>query len=146
MRYRRLTTTGDYSFGFGQADFYINSPEAVAQLVLTRLRLDLGAWFLDDSDGTNWKTGVLGNNTASTRDAIIQSRILGTTGVNSILSYSSSFNGNIRSFSVAVSLDTIYGTYPSPSSASSSTTSSSSVGVFTLDSPTAGVLDVDILD
>ena len=119
MRYRRLDANYDMVFGFGQSDFFVDSPEAVGQAVLTRLRLNLGEWFLDTSDGTNWRTGVLGNNTSSTRDAIIQARILGTTGVNSILYYSSNFNSNTRQFNVAVSIDTIYGIYPTATSSSS---------------------------
>ena len=112
MRYRKLDANRDYSFGHGQSDFYIDQPEAVAQAVDTRLRLWLGEWFLDTSDGTNWQTGVLGRYTASTRDAIIRERILGNPGVNSIISYSSNFNSNSRTYDVNVSIDTIYGVVP----------------------------------
>lgn len=112
MRYRRLDPDGDYTIGSGQSDFYTNQPEAVAQAVGTRLRLEFGSWFLDVTDGTNWQTGVLGNNTTNTRDIILQSRILDTPGINEILSYQSSFDGNTREFSVLVRLSTIYGPIP----------------------------------
>lgn len=139
MRYRRLTPSGDYSFGSGQGDFYANVPEAPAQAVLTRLRLNLGDWFLDRTDGTPWQTKVLGTNTAATRDAVIKSRILDTPGVNSILSYSSSFNGNTRTFNVYVRLDTIYGVIP-PVNQPLGTTGTSLL--FVLD---VGALNVNLL-
>ena len=109
MRYRQLDVNGDYVLGNGLSSFYVNTPDAVAQAVKTRLQLWLGEWFLDTTDGTNWQTGVLGRNTQSTRDAIIRNRILTTPGVNVILSYSSSFDRASRTFNVSVSLDTIYG-------------------------------------
>lgn len=137
MRYRQLTPSGDYSFGSGQANFYTNIPEAPAQAVLTRLRLNLGEWFLDTTDGTPWNTQVLGNNTAGTRDAVIQARILGTQGVNSIISYSSNFNSNTRQFFVYVSLDTIYGPIPTSSSTGSSSTAAL---IFALDNSLLGIL------
>src|SRR5258708_2856284 len=99
MRYRRLAqspgtnvfnfTGGDYSFGRGSSDFFINVPDAPAQACLTRMYLFKSDWFLDTSDGTDWNTRVLGHFTTNTRDPAIQSRILGTQGVKAILSYSS---------------------------------------------------------
>src|SRR5512135_2174158 len=112
MRYRQLDADGDYMFGHGQADFFINQPEAVAQAVGTRLRLWLAEWFLDTTDGTNWQTGVLGRYTEATRDAILRQRILETPGVNSIISYSTVTDTNTRTFTVHVGLDTIYGPVP----------------------------------
>lgn len=109
MRYRRQDANGDYSLGGGLSAFYINSPDAVAQAVQTRLALWSGEWFLDTSDGTAWPTGVLGRNTQATRDAVVRNRILQTPGVNVILSYSSSLDRATRTFNVSVSLDTIYG-------------------------------------
>jgi hypothetical protein len=110
VRYRQLSASGDYVLGSGLSSFYVNSPDAVAQAVKTRLSLWSGEWFLDTTDGTAWPTGVLGRNTESTRDAIVRNRILTTPGVNVILSYSSSLNRATRTFNVSVSLDTIYGT------------------------------------
>src|SRR5689334_10946716 len=115
MRYRRLDSNGDYTFGFGQAGFYINQPETVAQAVLTRLNLWLGEWFIDITDGTSWGSQVLGNNTASIRDAMIKARIAETPGVNSIVSYQSAINKATRQFHVYVILNTIYGVLPNQS-------------------------------
>ena len=39
MKYRKLTENGDYAFGRGGADMHADTPEAVGQAVLTRLRL-----------------------------------------------------------------------------------------------------------
>lgn len=112
MKYRILSSTGDMTMGGGLASFYINSPEAVAQAVKTRLLLFLSEWFLDTTDGTDWFGRVLGKYTQGTRDAVIRERILDTLGVNTILTYSSSFNSATRTFTVNASLDTVYGVVP----------------------------------
>jgi hypothetical protein len=111
VRYRRLSPSGDYQFGQQQADFWRDQPEAVAQAVQTRLRLELGDWFLDTTDGTDWRGSVLGNRTAFTRDAVIRSRVLLTPGVKAILGYNSRVNPDTRAFSAGMSLDTIYGRF-----------------------------------
>jgi hypothetical protein len=95
--------------GGGLSSFFVNSPDAVAQAVQTRLALWSREWFLDLTDGTAWPTGVLGRNTQATRDAVIRNRILTTSGVNVILSYSSNLDRATRTFNISVSLDTIYG-------------------------------------
>jgi hypothetical protein len=102
-------TGGDYAFGNGSADFWIDVPDAPAQAALTRMYLFDGDWFLDTSDGTAWNTQVLGHYTANTRDPAIQSRILGTQGVKAILSYSSNVVRDTRAFTVNAEFDTIYG-------------------------------------
>jgi hypothetical protein len=112
MRYRKHDPQGDYSFGHGLGDFLIDSPETVALAVQTRLLLWLGEWFLDTRDGTDWNNSVLGKYTAATRDAVIRARILDTPGVNRILTYGSTFDGNTRQFNVTAAIDTIYGVVP----------------------------------
>ena len=112
MRYRKLDANGDYSFGGGLGNFFIDQPEAVGQAVLTRLELRLGEWFLDPADGTAWDTEVLGYNTAGARDIVIQDRTLGTQGLLAITSYSSFINRNTRKFSVSETISTVYGTTP----------------------------------
>lgn len=109
MRYRKLSPTGDYTFGRGQADFYRDVPEAPAQAVATRLHLRLGEWFLDTTDGTPWSTEVLGKYTLGTRDRMLRMRTLGTTGVTGIAAYSSQFNPDTREFAASITIDTAYG-------------------------------------
>lgn len=106
MRYRALDADGDMAFGSGQANFLINSSEAVAQSVLTRLQLHRGEWFLDTKDGLPLRE-VLGSGTRPTYDNAIRKRILGTTGVTQITSYSSTLID--RRLTVQASLDTVYG-------------------------------------
>lgn len=109
MKYRKLDASGDYSFGNGSADFWIDVPDGVAQSVQTRLFLFEGEWFLDETEGMGWKTQVLGVRTANTRDPSIRSRVLGTQGVTAITEYSSSLDRDTRAFSVNLTIDTIYG-------------------------------------
>lgn len=108
MRYRKLDTNGDYVIGTG-ADFLIDQPEAPAQAVLTRLSLWTGDWFLDLTEGTPYRGDVLGKYNQINHDAAIKQRILQTPGVNSILTYSSTYDGNTRLLSVSATIDTTYG-------------------------------------
>lgn len=111
MRVRKLGPTGDFVFGGGRANFYVDQPEGVAQVVKTRLALWLGEWFLNLNEGTDWMGSVLGNRTAALRDPMIRARVLGTPGVTDIEGYSSTFEGNSRRYSVAFRLNTAYGPY-----------------------------------
>ncbi len=108
MRYRKLDTNGDYTIGTG-ADFYVDSPDAVAQAVLTTLRLFVNEWFLDLTDGTPWRTEVLGKYTKDVFDTVIKQRVLAAQGVNAILAYESSVDDQTRQLSVQVTINTIYG-------------------------------------
>lgn len=109
MRYRKLSPTGDYTFGGGLRNFYIDEPAAVGQAVLTRLRLWLGEWSFDTSQGTAYMDGVLNKHTQQQADQTLQARILGTQGVTGIRSYESDYNTQARTFSVRAEIDTIYG-------------------------------------
>lgn len=109
MKYRKLDPSGDYTLGSG-ADFHANTPEAVAQAVLTRLRLWLGEWFVNTSDGTPWETEVLGKRQQRKNpDSAIKRRILGTPGVTEIADYASTYNGETRQFSISATINTAYG-------------------------------------
>lgn len=108
MRYRALDANGDFTFGRGPANFLVNTPQTVAQAVLTRLRLFVGEWFLDVTEGLD-RDRIVGMGTESTRDAEIQTRVLDTPGVKSITAYMSVLNPSTRQFTVALSLDTVYG-------------------------------------
>lgn len=109
MRYRQLDGNGDYQLG-GTSVFLVNSPETVAQAVLTRLRLWLGEWFIDTTDGTPWSQEILGKlRQGRNPDAAIKERILGTPGVQEIVSYDSTFDGASRRLSITATLTTDYG-------------------------------------
>lgn len=110
MKYRKLDSAGDYTLGSG-ADFFVNSPEAVAQAVKTRLALWTGEWFVDVTDGTPWDTEILGKRLQSKNpDSAIKRRILETDGVLEITDYTSAFDGETRKFSVTATINTAYGT------------------------------------
>lgn len=107
MRIRAQDADGDMTFGQGGANFLVNSPAAVAQLVQTRLLLFASEWFLDVTEGTPYGTQIVGSRTALTRDTAIKARILTTPGVVRIAGYSSSVVG--RAFAIQATIDTIYG-------------------------------------
>lgn len=108
MRYRMLDANGDYTFGVGGGNFFVNTPSAVAQAVKTRLGLMRGEWFLDQTAGTPYGQ-ILGKGTDATRDLAIQQVILKTQGVSAITDYASFLDSKTRKFTVAVSINTIYG-------------------------------------
>lgn len=112
MRYRKLDSNGDYTFGQGSANFFVDNREAVAQAVLTSLLLFQGTWFLDTTVGIPWLTQVVGYNTQGLYDTAIKSLILGVTGVTGISSYSSSLNTSNRKLNVSVVIDTLFGQQP----------------------------------
>lgn len=109
MRYRKLSPSGDYQFGSGRKDFYVDKAEGVGQAVVTRLLLWAGEWFLDVTEGTPYQAGALGKHTKATIDPMIRDRILGTEGVIDISRYVSIFDAENRKFSVEATVNTIYG-------------------------------------
>lgn len=106
MRVRALSSTGDKTFGHSEANFLIKTPQAVAQVVMTRLKLWQGEWFLDVTEGTPYSTQILGTGTNATYDAAIQLIILQTIGVVSIKNYSSNLSN--RALSVSADIVTVY--------------------------------------
>jgi hypothetical protein len=112
MRYRRETATGDYVFGQGEADFFVDEPAAVAQAVKTRLRLFQGEYFVDTTIGMPWQTRVLGYNRSDTYDAAIRQTISQTQGFGSFINYSSDLNKITRLLTVGGKITTVYSGHP----------------------------------
>jgi hypothetical protein len=108
MRYRTLDANGDYTFGVNGSNFLVNSAEAVAQAIGTRLKLIQGEWFLDQTAGTPYSQ-ILGAGTESTRDLAVQTTILETEGVTEIVDYASYLNPSTRQFTVAATVNTQFG-------------------------------------
>ncbi len=100
MRYRKLDANGDYTFGQGSANFWINVPQGVAQSIITRLKLWQNEWFLDKTAGTPIAQQVLGYGTEELYDVVIKQRILSTLGVTAILEYQSSRDPETRELTV----------------------------------------------
>jgi hypothetical protein len=109
MIYRKLDSSGDYTFGRQNGNFYKDQPEAVGQAVRTRLGLILGEWFLDTAIGTPYNSQILGAGKVATYDRAIQEVILGTPGVRRITEYSSGVDPTTRKATVDCTIDTIYG-------------------------------------
>lgn len=112
MRVRKLDDDGDYQIGQGQANFWINNPQAVAQEIGTRLLLWEGEWFLDKFNGTPWSQEILGYGTTAIRDQAIKARILETPGVTSLNSFSSAVDPSTRKYTVQGSVLTQFSTQP----------------------------------
>lgn len=105
---RIMDSNDDMTFGQGLQNFATGA-QACAQNVVTRLRTFMGEWFLDTSFGTPWHQDILIKpENRPLAEADLKSVILGTVGINSILSFSFTQKG--REATVQVSVDTLYGT------------------------------------
>src|SRR5271169_1256089 len=100
MQYRPLSATNDYTIGL---QFYDDTPQCVAQAILTRLKLWRGEWFLDVTDGTPYLQKILGRQQTSP-DIYIKNRILQTPNVTTITNYSGTFVPKSRAYAVSVSV------------------------------------------
>lgn len=109
MRYRKLSSSGDYTFGNGQNDFYRDVPAAVGQAAQTRLLLWLGEWFLDTEEGTYYFQGILGKKTKEQADTTIQDRVLGTLNIVDITEYESVIDPDTRALSIEMKINTAFG-------------------------------------
>jgi hypothetical protein len=113
MRYRALDENGDYTFGRGAGNFLVNSPDTVRQSIQTRLGLLQGEWYLNQQSGTPWLQQILVKGAVSkVYDLAIQTRILQTQGVKSIITYSSTADPVHRSLAVSALVQTIYSVDP----------------------------------
>ena len=109
MKYRKLDGNGDMVMGHGNADYLKDSPECVAQAVVTRLYLLRGEWFLDLTEGTPYVPAIFGKHTRESYDFAIRLRILETEGVTEIVEYESLYDGERRGLTVNARIDTVYG-------------------------------------
>lgn len=107
MKVRKMDANGDYSFGHGELDFFVNSPDGVAQNVSTRLRLWKGSWFIDTEEGTPWLQEILGKHEAI--DVILRQRVLETPGVLSIQTFEWILDPDSRVLNLQATLNTIFG-------------------------------------
>lgn len=111
MKYRKLTSEGDYSFGASGLNFYTDI-QAIAQAIQTRLQLFQGDFWRDQEAGLPLMQKIAGTpgspQNLTTIDAIILQLVKETEGVTEIIEYSSDFDGNTRSYSFQGLVQTIY--------------------------------------
>lgn len=109
MKYRKLSPTGDYTTGQRDQNF-VTGVEAVAQAVLTRLRLWQGEWWENLLDGLPMTQQILGKRAAlNLIESLIKERILGTIGVLSIQAIEVTWDNETRALGVFSTINTIYG-------------------------------------
>ena len=98
MTVRRLDENGDI---VTQGTQFLTGIEEIEQTIRTRLRLFLGEYFRDISDGIPWFEQILGKGTSmSAREAALRNRILRTPGVVRLTSFSTDFNVDTRKYTV----------------------------------------------
>jgi hypothetical protein len=97
------------TFGHSAKDYFQNTPEAVAQSVLTRLRLWRGEWYLDTEEGTPYMQEILGKNKEASAVSALYKRVRETEGVTAITNFQTSFNPDTRKMSFEIEIETEYG-------------------------------------
>lgn len=79
----------------------------IEQTIQTRLRLWLGEYFRDITDGTPWAERILGKGVSmQTRESAIKRRISNAPGVKEIIKFSTNFDLSSRVYSAHVSVIT----------------------------------------
>ena len=111
MKVRRLDSNWDMTFGQGLGN-YLSDSDAVGQVILTRLKLLLGEWWEDTTQGLPLWESMLGavGTKKEMIDRIIQSNILGTIGVTGISFLNTSFDSTTGNYIFYCEVNTVYGT------------------------------------
>ncbi|KAB0489683.1 hypothetical protein [Pseudomonas vancouverensis] len=107
MTVRKLDDNGDI---VTRGQQFLGGKEEIAQTVMTRLRLFLGEYFRDITDGTPWYEQILGKFASlSAAEAALRARIANTPGVIRLTSFSADFDINARRYSVTAGILTAFG-------------------------------------
>lgn len=88
-------------------DHFVTGKEETRQACISRLRLFLGEYFLDATDGTPWFQSILGKASRDIAEANIKQRLLGTRGVIAINSFEMTSDTKKRKISVVATLTDI---------------------------------------
>lgn len=107
MRVRRLNDDGDL---VTRGKMFLSERDAIAQTIETRLRLFLGEYFRDITDGTPWFQQILGKfENINAVEAVIRNRIVRSPGVIRLLSFSMEYDLDERALSIYAYVITNYG-------------------------------------
>lgn len=92
---------------------FTNEQDEIAQTIRTRLKLFLGEYFRDITDGVPWFQSILiKTGTLTSKDAIIKQRIIQTEGVNNIVEFTSDYDIKSRKYSINCIVNTPFGIVP----------------------------------
>lgn len=107
MRARRLNDSGDL---ITRGKMFLTEREAIAQTIVTRLKLFLGEYFRDVTDGTPWFQQILGKfENLNAVEALLRNRIARTQGVVRLLAFKMEYDLDARTLSVQAQVLTAYG-------------------------------------
>lgn len=107
MTVRKLDENGDI---VTSGTIFTTGQDEVAQTLRTRLRLFLGEYFRDITDGTPWFEQILGKGTSlDAKEAALRNRIVRTPGVIRLTSFTTDFDVNTRKYTVTAGVLTSYG-------------------------------------
>lgn len=107
MTVRKIQSDGDIATSGTQ---FLTGQKEVAQTIKNRLRLFLGEYFRDITDGTPWFQDILGKGKNElVREAILKRRVLQTEGVLSLFEFSADFDIQSRKYTVSMGVKTLYG-------------------------------------
>lgn len=109
MTVRKLDENGDI---VTSGVVFISAQDEIEQTIRTRLRLFLGEYFRNITDGTPWFEQILGKNVnVSAREAALRNRIANTPGVIRLIAFKTDYpDVNARILTVTASVLTQYGT------------------------------------
>lgn len=109
MKYRKMDENGDYVFGLNEQGFF-KDKEAVAQAILTKIKLLKGEWWEDVTEGTPLFESVLGRNltddSKTAIDLILKDRILSVENVETILTFDSYIDNKSRTYNMQCEVQT----------------------------------------
>ena len=112
MKYRKLTSTGDYSFGSGSNN-YANGNEAVAQAIKTKVLLFYGEWWENLGEGIPMFQSVLGQTNPETIKSslsmLVEQRITEIEEVDSVKNIEIDYDRKNRTISMEVDVATTSG-------------------------------------
>lgn len=102
MTVRRLDANGDIATSGQQ---FITGRAEIAQTIKTRIRLYLGEYFRDITDGTPWFQSILGKGTSlANKEATLRQRIVQTDGVLRLTKFETTFDIDSRKYSITVNV------------------------------------------
>lgn len=110
MKYRKLDSKGDYSFGSGLTDF-LSGKDAIAQAIKTKILLFYGEWWEQIDDGIPMFQSILGAYDTDTvklaANRLLIERIRQVEGVTNVSEAKTDVYG--RKLYLSYRVDTIYG-------------------------------------